>query len=161
MMMRRAAILIAMIALGLSSPAHMWAGPGQAPVAVDDPRLATLPESLRDRGRAILAAVDEEERGDLAEALAEDDAVAALDFLLALLDSDPSADVREEIVDSLEEVADDRVTSALERRLLTDADIDIALMSLDLLRARAVRPLLGLLEERLRTESKGGGGRGD
>ena len=56
-------------------------------------------------GRLILAEPDEDKRADLVEALAERHAVAALDFLLAVLDTDPSADVRENIVDELEEVA--------------------------------------------------------
>ena len=63
--------------------------------------------------------------------------IGALDFLLALLDSDPSADVRENIVDELEEVDDPRVDPALERRVLLDSDLDIALAALELLRARS------------------------
>src|SRR5262245_34829939 len=77
---------------------------GQAVVAPDDARLLKLPVSLREEGRRILAETDENRRAKLAEALADAHAVAALDFLLALLDTDPAADVREDIVDQLENV---------------------------------------------------------
>jgi hypothetical protein len=128
----------------------------QSSVAIDDPRLAKLPPALREQGRAILAEPDEDRRADLAEALAEKDAVASLDFLLALLDSDPSADVRENIVDELEDIDDPRVDPALERRVLVDADPDIVLASLELLRARRAWPLMRLLEKRLEAERTGG-----
>ena len=129
---------------------------GQAVVAPDDARLLKLPVSLREEGRRILAEPDEDRRANLAEALADKDAVAALDFLLALLDTDPSADVREDIVDQLEGVDDPRVDPALERRVLVDADPDIVLLSLELLRARHTRPLMRLLEQRLAAERKTG-----
>jgi tartrate-resistant acid phosphatase type 5 len=130
---------------------------GQASgAAIDDPRLAKLPPALRDRGRLILSEPDEDKRADLVEGLADSDAVGALDFLLALLDTDPSADVRENIVDELEDVDDPRVDPALEHRLRVDPDLDIALAALDLLRARASYPLLRLVEERLAAERKAG-----
>jgi hypothetical protein len=130
--------------------------PDQRPVAAADDRLAKLPPALREQGRRILAEPDEDRRADLVEELAETDALGALDFLLALLDSDPSADVREDIVDELEEVSDPRVDPALERRVVADPDLDIALASLEVLRARAEAPLLRLLDERLDHERKTG-----
>jgi hypothetical protein len=129
----------------------------QIAIAQDDARVTKLPPALRDRGRLILAEPDEDKRADLVEALADDDAVAALDFLLALLDTDPSADVRENIVDELEDVVDPRVDPALERRVLVDPDLDIALAALELLRARATSPLMRLLERRLEAERTSGG----
>lgn len=142
--------------LGAGGTAGPSVATEQAVVSADDPRLAKLPVSLREQGRLILAEIDDEKRADLAETLAETDAVAALDFLLALLDSDPSADVREEIVDALEDVGDERVNPALERRVMTDADLDIATTSLELLRARAMKPLLHLVEQRLEIERTSG-----
>jgi hypothetical protein len=124
--------------------------------AQEDPRLAKLPSALRDKGRAILAEPDEDTRADLAEALAESDPVGALDFLLTLLDTDPSADVRENIVDELEDVDDPRVGPALARRVSVDPDLDIALSALEILRARAAAPLMRLLEQRLSTEREKG-----
>jgi hypothetical protein len=129
---------------------------GQLPVAGADERLAKLPLALREHGRRILAEPDEDRRADLVEELAETDALGALDFLLALLEWEPSADVREEIVDELEEVSDPRVEPALEKRVLADPDLEIALASLELLRARAEAPLLKLLEQRLEIERKTG-----
>lgn len=129
---------------------------GQAVVAPDDARLLKLPVSLREEGRRILAEPDEDRRANLAEALADKHAVAALDFLLALLDADPSVDVRENIVDQLEGVDDPRVDPALERRVLVDADPDIALLSLELLRARHAQPLMRLLDQRLAAERNTG-----
>ncbi len=125
----------------------------------DDVRLMKLPAQLRDQGRLVLIEPDEDKRADLVELLAEKDAVGALDFLLALLESDPSADVRENIVDELEEVDDPRVNPALERRVLLDPDLDIALAALELLRARSTTPLMRLLERRLDVERKNGNGR--
>jgi hypothetical protein len=139
-------------------PGAAWQGPAATtprPVS-DDARLAKLPQALRDHGRLILAEADEDKRSDLVESLAEKDALGALDFLLALLDTDESADVRENIVDELEDVADPRVTAALERRVAVDPDLDIALASLEVLRARAALPLMRLLEQRLAAERKGG-----
>ncbi len=155
---RRKFLLVGCVALGLGAQAV-----GQVPspdarlvVAADDPRLAKLPPPLRDQGRLLLAEPDEDTRADLAEALAEKDAIGSLDFLLALLETDPSADVRENIVDELEALDDPRVNPALERRVLVDPDLDISLAALELLRARATMPLMRLLEQRLETERKSG-----
>jgi hypothetical protein len=140
-----------------STPARQ--APARQPAlaaAQDDPRLAKLPAALREQGRQILAAADEETRADLAEALADDHAIDALDFLLTLLDTESSADVREAIVDELESVDDPRVDPALERRVRVDPDLDLALASLELLRARAEAPLMELLEQRLKAEQKRG-----
>ena len=41
----------------------------------DDPRLAKLPPGLREKGRQILAAADEDMRAGLAEALADEHAI--------------------------------------------------------------------------------------
>ena len=150
--------LILLVALTQAAPAVEQATrPAiQIPVAPDDVRLQRLPPALREQGRLILSEADEDKRADLAEALAEKDVIGALDFLLTLLETDPSADVRENIVDELEDVDDPRVDPALERRVLVDADLDIALAALELLRARATIPLMHLLEERLATERKNG-----
>jgi tartrate-resistant acid phosphatase type 5 len=158
MISRNAAAVIPVLALiiTLADSAPIAERAGQAVDSLDDRRLAKLPPALREQGRLILAEPDEEKRADLAEALAETDPLASLDFLLALLDADPSADVREEIVDALEDVDDERVGPALERRVLTDPDLDIAMASIELLRARATIPLLRLLERRIDSERQNG-----
>jgi hypothetical protein len=145
------------VSLHLSAVVDQMASPVKGGgAAVDDPRLAKLPPVLREHGRAILVEADEDKRADLAESLADKDVIGAMDFLLALLETDPSADVRENIVDELESVDDPRVNPALERRVLHDTEIDIALAALDLLRSRAEMPLMRLLEQRLATEKKAG-----
>ena len=80
------------LAIG-STPAGQTPAPAPATMttAQDDPRLEKLPPALREQGRQILAAADEDTRADLAEALADEHAIDALDFLLTLLDTDPSA----------------------------------------------------------------------
>ena len=149
-------LLVSLLSMGAVSVTGQLSTAGQTSIPPNDARLMKLPTALRDQGRLILAEADEDKRADLAESLAEKDALGALDFLLALLDSDPSADVRENIVDELEEVDDPRVDPALERRVLVDPDPDIALASLDLLRGRRTLPLMRLLEQRLDAERKGG-----
>ena len=121
----------ALVELGPASSQQVSNPRATLSVAQDDARLAKLPAPLREKGRLILAEPDEDKRADLAESLAEEDPIGALDFLLTLLDTDPSADVRENIVDELEEVDDPRVDPALARRVLVDADLDIALASLE------------------------------
>jgi hypothetical protein len=159
--MKHARNLVVAVTLLTCAPASGGIGQavppaGQRPVAATDDRLAALPPALREQGRRLLAEADEDKRADLAEELAETDALGALDFLLALLETDPSADVRENIVDELEDVSDPRVGPALEKRVLADPDLDIVLASLDLLRARAEAPLLRLVEQRLAGERKTG-----
>ena len=149
---RRICLLLPFVALALGPTAagQVATPPSQTVVTADDSRLASLPATLREQGRAILAEPDEDKREDLVGALADADVVGALEFLLALLEVDPSADVREQIVDELETVADPRVGPALERRVLRDADPDIAIAALEILRARATAPLMTLLEQRIR-----------
>jgi tartrate-resistant acid phosphatase type 5 len=147
--------IIALLSLGSASVLTNQVAT-TTPVAQDDVRLLKLPLPLREEGRRILAEPDEDRRANLAEALARRDAVGALDFLLALLETDPAADVREDIVDRLENVNDPRVDPALERRVTVDADPDIVLLSLELLRVRKTQPLMRLLDQRLAAERKTG-----
>lgn len=148
---RLAMLLIWLTAFApLSSPAGVvgaWR-PQQA-VTSADARLASLPEALREQGRLVLAETNEEQRADLVEALLEADPGGALDFVLALLDADASAVVRAQIIDELEDIIDDRVRVALERRVRDDPDHDVALAALELLRLRATEPLLHALNARL------------
>ena len=111
---------------------------------------AELPPALAKLAVAALAERDEAVRADLVEEIIEADPVAALPLVLAILDEDASPVVRAEIIDELEDVPDPRVTPALERRVATDPDPDIAIAALELLRARAMSPLTALLETRLR-----------
>ena len=124
--------------------------PAPARQATAAEALEKLSPALRQRAAAALAEADESRRGDLVEELIDADAVGTLDFVLALLDEDPSPVVRAEILDELEKNSDPRIGPALEHRVLKDADPDIAISSLEVLRERATRPLLTLLEQRIR-----------
>jgi hypothetical protein len=108
-----------------------------------------MPLPLRARARAALVETDEAKRGKLVEELIKADPVATLDFALTLLDEDASPVVRAEILDELKRDHDPRVAPALERRLARDPDPKIAIGALEVLRARATAPLLGLLEQRI------------
>jgi tartrate-resistant acid phosphatase type 5 len=157
MWISRYSLFICLSGVVLASPGSNGARVDQVLPSLDDERLAKLPAALREQGRRILAEPDEQTRADLAETLAETDPVNALDFLLALLDTDPSPDVREQIVDELEDIDDERVGPALERRVALDPDADIAILAIELLRARATIPLLQLLERRIEAERTKGG----
>jgi 3',5'-cyclic AMP phosphodiesterase CpdA len=112
-------------------------------------RILTLPATLRDPARAAVAEPDEGKRGNLVEALIKANPAATLDFVLALLEEDPSPVVRAEILDELEKDVDPRIGPALERRLLLDPDPTIAVAALEVLRQRATQPLMQLLERRI------------
>jgi len=79
----------------------------------------------------------------------EADPIGTLDFVLGLLEDDPSPAVRAEILDELEDISDPRIGPALERAVLRERDPVNAVAALELLRTRAVAPLMGLLERRI------------
>jgi tartrate-resistant acid phosphatase type 5 len=127
------------------------AGPQTSPAPADSAarRAEGMPLPLRDRARAALREADETKRGNLVEDLIQEDPVATLDFVLALLEEDSSPVVRAEILDELKKDGDPRIRPALERRLLADPDTKNAVAALEVLRRRALSPLLTLLEQRI------------
>jgi hypothetical protein len=149
---RLRAVILPLLTMMAGSLLGSGAGPlhSQAPAAVEDPRLRTLPAELRERGRLALEESDEGKRADLMELIVEAGSLSALDFILTVLEQDTSPVVRAEIIDELEDVPDPRVTPALERRVASDPDPEIAIAALELLRARAMSPFTALLEARLR-----------
>lgn len=86
-----------------------------APASVE--LLGALPAELRGAGSALLGETDERGRARLVEALAEAHPAGSLDFLIALLEQEPSAFVRAEIVSGLGAHRHPKVVQALERRL--------------------------------------------
>lgn len=126
--------------------------PDPAPAAPQSAaaRTEALPEAMREPARLALAEPDEAKRGKLMEALIRANPAATLEFALALLEEETSPVVRTEIFDEIKKDMDPRVTPALERLVLRDPDPKIAIASLEVLRRRAVRPLLDLLDRRLR-----------
>lgn len=112
-------------------------------------RLEQLPPALRDQARLAIAEPDEAARGKLMEGLIRANPAATLDFALALLEEEGSPIVRREIFDEVRKDMDPRVGPVLERRVLVDPDPKIAIAALEVLRRRAVRPLVDLLERRM------------
>jgi HEAT repeats len=121
-----------------------------------DLRLRKLPPALRERGLTLVKESDEQKRADMAEGLAETHPTDAMDFLLAVLETDPSAKVREAIVDELGGYPHPQVRQALMRCVTTDADLGIALLALEELRSQDAKALFYLLERRLELSRRAG-----
>lgn len=109
--------------------------------------ISKLPPALREQGQALLNEKNEQRRATLASDLARKDAVATLEFFLALVESDPAPAVRSAIIDRLGTHA--MLKPALTRLAATDADAGVALRALEKLRAQQMRELSGLLTQRL------------
>lgn len=108
-----------------------------------------LPPALREQGRALLNEKNDQRRASLASDLARKDAAATLEFLLAVLESDPAAVVRNAIIDRLGAQPHPQVKQALTQLATTDADAGVALRALDKLRAQQMRELGRLLARRM------------
>lgn len=117
--------------------------------AADDARLNKLPPALREQGQAIIKESNEKERARLAGDLARKDAAGAMEFLLAVLATDPSTQVRSIIVDRLGRHSHPQVRQALERCILSDADTSVALLALERLRVQQAQDSAKLLSQRL------------
>ena len=120
--------------------------PGAAVTSKPDVKM--LPPALRARGQALLNEQDEQKRADLAEDLAEQEPVAALEFLVALLESDPAPVVRDAIIDQLGDAPAPRMQQALAQLAAADPDVKVALAALDKLRAHRMRETRTLLAQR-------------
>jgi tartrate-resistant acid phosphatase type 5 len=142
-------VLAGALALSGASAAQQTApAPAKQTPAAD--RVQKLAPDLRHRAIAALKEPDEARRGKLIERLIRANPVATLDLALALLEEDPSPDVRTEILDELKKDMDPRIGPALEGRVLRDPDPTIAISALEVLRARATKSLFALLEQRIR-----------
>jgi 3',5'-cyclic AMP phosphodiesterase CpdA len=117
------------------------------------PDVTMLPPALRARGQAALDEKDGARRAKLAGDLADDEPVAALEFVLAVLDSDTAAEVRREIIDELSDKetirSEPRFWRMLERRAASDPDAATAILALDKLRERRLWDLRALLDQRM------------
>jgi predicted phosphodiesterase len=112
-------------------------------------QLNQLPAALREQGQAILKERDERQRARLAGELARRNLPEVIEFLLAVLATDTSPQVRSAIVDRLGRHSHPQVRQALERCILSDADTGVALLALERLRAQQAQDLAKLLEQRL------------
>lgn len=131
----------------------------KSPNATGDDLLALLPRQVHDQGRAILTERDGDQRADLIEALIEERGVVALDFLIALLEKDPSPKVRAAIVDQLgEDLEGDpapKFEKALSQAATGDPDVGVALRALEELRSRRNQTVMALLRQRLQKARSG------
>src|SRR5262249_10412310 len=112
-------------------------------------RLDTLPPALREQGQAILSQRDDRQRAELVAALARNSPDAAREFLLAVLASEPSPEVRSAIVNRLGRSSSRAVREVLAERAASDADPGVALQALERLRVAYARDLAALLERRM------------
>lgn len=118
--------------------------------------LNKLPPALRERGQAILNAQDDKTRTQLTDDLARQEPIAAMDFLLGVLDSDSAASVRRAIITRLGNRTEAQIQPALERHAASDADVDVALLALNRLRVQRLMQVRQNLIKRLELAQKSG-----
>src|SRR5262245_20233592 len=115
--------------------------------------VARLPDALRVRGRAILAEADSAARSRLIATLLREQQAASLDFVLALLEVDPSSRVRRELGVALARNTKPQVRAILERVVANDVDPDVSIAVLDALQTQeaqaAMNRLTPLLQKRI------------
>jgi tartrate-resistant acid phosphatase type 5 len=149
MRIRLMALLLCAVLCGVAFVGYRQMVTAQAQA---DARLEKLPPALRESGQAILSQTDEKQRARLAGDLVRKDAAGAMEFLLALLASESSAQVRTAIVDRLGRYSHPQVRQALERQALSDANTDVALLAIERLRAQQAQELSKLVSQRLEKE---------
>ncbi len=126
-----------------------------APLCADT-ILDKLPAELRPQGEAILEQADAPQRAKLADALARTHGRAARDFLLALVEQEPSAQVRQAVLDRLGRIDDAMIVASLERRAASDPDPQVAIAAYNRLRIRRTSDLLALFEKRMKMAEAAG-----
>jgi predicted MPP superfamily phosphohydrolase len=146
--MRTKIILVVVLSCTLVLSVQAQTGTSQARVA-DETLIAKLPESLRERGRALLAEADETKRAQLAREFVRLPGTDGIDFLLGVLATDTSSRVRFEILDRLGRLTDARVRAVLPQIASSDPDTRLALLALEQLRSQQARELARLLNQRL------------
>lgn len=176
-MRRMKAILLCVVA-GILMPATTvhahnraaGATPGQVAVPLSGALLDRLPAEWRDpvrglvtltpeRQQQLLTASDEELRVAVVSSLSSSSRTDAMDFLLAVVDKEPSPKVRVRIISSWLEPhwrTNPKVYPVLESLIATDPNADIAIRSLEILRRIRMEAMDGLLTRRLElAKSKG------
>ncbi len=148
---RSIAIYVWLLAICLSAASATTASAQQpAPAAQSAEQLVNkLPANLREQGRALLDEKNDGKRADLAETLAEDHPAAAMEFLVALLENDPSVAVRRTIINELSGNPHPLLRQSLTRLAASDRDVGIALLALDKLRVQQMQELNRLLARRM------------
>lgn len=146
-------LLASLLALALSWPLFAE----QATTGATD-AVVRLPDALRVRGRAIVAEADSAERLRLINALFREQEAASLDFVLALVEVDPSSRVRRDIGVQLARNTKPQVRAILERVIANDVDVEVSIAVLDALRTQETQAVMSrltpLLQKRLAAAQK-------
>jgi hypothetical protein len=143
-------LVLALALCGNVSSVQSQAGqPSPQDQATIEIQINKLPRDLRERGRAVLSQKDEAQRARLLRDLAREHGEKTIEFLLAILSTDPSPRVRSEIVDRLGRYSNPQVRQALEQLAVADPDPELAILALDRLREQQVRYLEQLLAQRI------------
>ena len=128
----------------------LWPGSnGLTATAQGQSAVEVLPAALREQGQAILNQTNERERARLAGDLARKDPAGAMEFLLKVLATDPSPQVRTAIIDRLGRLSNPQVRQALQQCVVSDADNGVALLALKRLRTQQTQDLAKLLNQRM------------
>ncbi len=119
-------------------------------------QLNKLPPELRDKGHQLLSQSEELRQANLAKELFRSNRAATIEFLLAVLETDPSARVRATILEEVKRFPHPQVRQALERHAASDADAKVAILALETLRYQDNFALAGLLQQRLEMARRSG-----
>src|SRR5262249_19652851 len=116
---------------------------------LSDPRLAQLPAELREQGQVLLKEQDAKKRVALVRALGKEDQDDAAEFLLTLIKTDPSADVRRAAIGRIGTSPPPHGRHTLEWSAAFDPDPQVSAQALDKLRQWQVAELSRTLDRRL------------
>ena len=116
--------------------------------------VAKLPDDLREQGRLLLTENNEKQRALLADTLGKKNPKATRDFLLGVLESEKSAQVRRALLDRIVRVPSPEVMQALARHAASDPDPEIAIFALDRYRYERMLETRQLLNQRLALSAK-------
>jgi len=122
-------------------------------VGKPDDTVSLLPSALRARGVAALRESEPTARASLLSRLSRESGSGSSEFMIAVLETEPSAWVRQRIVLSLEDHSFPVVREALERRARSDPEPEVALAALSTLHRSASNTVVDILETRLRSSS--------
>jgi hypothetical protein len=117
--------------------------------AYADQRVLQLPEPLREQGSALIREPNDRARAELADGLGKSNPAGTRDFLLAILENEPSARVRRAILDRVMRVPNEAVMQALARHASSDPDAEVAIFALDRYRYERMLETRRLLQQRL------------
>ena len=110
---------------------------------------AKLPASLRADGIALLSQTDDAQRARMTRDLCGKPPAQVTPFLLAVLETDPSSQVRNVIVDRLGRQSHPGIREALRRCTVSDPDAGVAMLALERLRSHEIQDLSALLKQRM------------